>query len=114
MKINWNKIVASTLLVSSVTKEANAINFNYNSNLEKTFEVAEIQPQSLVNQEFTDVYSSPITPYTLKDAACLRMCQDGWVRAMASCAALANPLLIVGCQVGASLGLAACIALCPD
>jgi hypothetical protein len=55
--------VASVLITSSITREVNAINFNYNPpNLEKTFEVAEIQSQNfaelnLVDQSFTDIYS---------------------------------------------------------
>lgn len=61
MKINWNKIIAGVLITNSLTKEANAMNFNHNPNLEKTFEVAEVQSRNfaelgLVNQEFTNVH----------------------------------------------------------
>lgn len=62
MKINWNKIIAGALITSSITREASSMNFNYNPNLEKTFEVAEAQSQNfaeinLFNQELTDIYS---------------------------------------------------------
>lgn len=91
------------------------MNFNYNPNLEKTFEVAEIPSQNfaelnLVDQGLADIYSvrGPVTCPT----PCQQVCWDGLHYATDMCMiSVFPPACVAAAGVAFGLCMGACAAM---